>query len=78
LAELKLIPDAYKVLRIERKKAGMTQVTLAKRMGLKTSQQIWNIENAKNRLTLELAVKASDALNISIDVFLYQEVKQNI
>lgn len=76
--ELKLSSNAHNILREERKKAGITQVELANRMGLRTSQQIWNIENAKNRLTLELAINAANALNISINVFLCKKVKQNI
>lgn len=76
--QLRLSPDAHNILRNERKKAGITQVELANRMGLRTSQQIWNIENARNRLTLELAISAANALNISINVFLCEKVKQNI
>ena len=75
---LNLSANANVILRDQRKKAGITQVELAKRMGLNTSQQLWNIENAKNHLTLELAIKAANALNISIDVFLCKKVKQNI
>lgn len=75
MSNLKLVPNAYVVLKKERKKAGMTQVALAKKMGLKTSQQIWNLENEKNRLTLEIAIKAANALGLSLDVFLCQKVK---
>lgn len=75
MSNLKLAPNAYVVLKKERKKAGMTQVALAKKMGLKASQQIWNLENEKNRLTLEIAIKAANALGLSLDVFLCQKVK---
>lgn len=75
MSNFKLAPDAYEILRKERKNAGMTQVALAKKMGFKTSQQIWNLENEKNRLTLEIAIKAANALGLPLDIFLCQKVK---
>lgn len=67
--------ETLKQLRIKR---GMSQVTLAKRMNLNSSQYVWNIENGKNSLTLEMLEPASKALDVSPNVFLSEKVKQNI
>lgn len=62
-------------LRIER---GMSQVALATKMGLKSSQHLWNIEHEVNPLTLEMIDKVSRILNVSPSVFLSEKVKQKI
>lgn len=75
MLDLRLRSDAYKVLRKEREKAGMTQVQLARRMGIKTSQQIYNFETKRNKLTLEYANSAAKALSIPLNAFLCKKVK---
>lgn len=62
-------------IRIDR---GISQVALAGKLGLKSSQHLWNIEHETNPLTLEMVEKASNILNVSPNVFLYKKVKQNV
>lgn len=70
-------PDAYKILRQERTKKGLTGTELGRRMGLKSPQHYWNIEHNKNHLTLEYAFAAANALGVSVDIFC-EKVKENI
>lgn len=77
--EIPLVKEnAGEILRYEREKVGLSQVSLAAKMGLKSSQHLWNIEHGTNSLTLEMIDKASKILSISPDVFLRNKVKQNI
>ncbi|MCY9806526.1 helix-turn-helix transcriptional regulator [Lentilactobacillus senioris] len=77
--EIPLVKEnAGEILRIEREKRGLSQVSLASKMGLKSSQHLWNIEHGANSLTLEMIDQASKALGISPDIFLRNKVKQNI
>lgn len=46
-------PNANELLKQRRKQLGLTEAETARRMGLKTTQHYWNLENQKNRLTLE-------------------------
>lgn len=70
--------NAGLILKSEREKKGITQVDLSEKMGFKTGQQLSNIERGQQRLTLELALIASDALKIDASVFIYPEVKQYV
>lgn len=62
-------PNAYLILKKLRKDRGLTGAELARRMDLGTPQHYWNIENNKNRLTLEYAYAAAKALNVSVKKF---------
>ncbi|XRJ97007.1 helix-turn-helix domain-containing protein [Latilactobacillus sakei] len=70
--------EAGRTLRKLRIDRGMSQVALATKLGLKSSQHLWNIEHETNPLTLEMVDKASRILNVSPNVFLREKVKQNI
>ena len=75
---MEVAKNANLILRNLRLSKGWTQVELAKRMGLKTSQHLANIEYGTNRLTLEIAFNAANALSVSVDVFLNEKVKQYV
>lgn len=62
-------PNANELLKQRRKQLGLTEAETARRMGLKTTQHYWNLENQKNRLTLEHVFVASKALNVKISFF---------
>lgn len=74
----KVSDNAGETLRKIRIDSGISQVALAKKIGLKSSQHLWNIEHETNPLTLEMVERVSKALNVSPKVFLCQKVKQNI
>lgn len=67
--------NAGETLRQLRLDKGLTQVNLSSKMGLSNSQHLWNIEHAKNSLTLEMADKAAKALDVKLEVFLSAKVK---
>ncbi|WP_203642898.1 helix-turn-helix domain-containing protein [Levilactobacillus andaensis] len=69
--------NALELLQERRKELGLSGAEVSRRMGLKTTQHYWNIENGKNRLTLEYAFLAADALNVPI-TFFCQKVKEKI
>ncbi len=60
--------DARQLMKAKRKELGMTGAELGRRMGI-TTQHYWNLENGHNRLTLEYAFAASEALGVNIDFF---------
>lgn len=70
--------NANQILRDLRIKQGWSHVELAKRMGLNTGQHQANLEYGTNRLTLELAYRASKALSVPVSVFLTHKDKQNV
>ena len=70
-------PNALDLLRQRRNELGLSGAEVSRRMGLKTTQHYWNIENGKNRLTLEYAFSAADALDVPIDFFC-EKVKEKI
>ncbi|WP_258115506.1 helix-turn-helix domain-containing protein [Levilactobacillus yiduensis] len=69
--------NALDLLRQRRNDLGLSGAEVARRMGLKTTQHYWNIENGKNRLTLEYAFSAADALDVPIEFFC-KKVKEKI
>lgn len=66
--------DAYKTLKKLRIEKGFSGTELSKRMRL-TPQHLWNIENNKNRLTLEYAYVAAKALDVPVEKFC-KKIKQ--
>lgn len=68
--------DANLVLRDIRKKKHLTLAELGKSMNLRSGQALANIEYGTNKLTLEKAFLAADALGVSVNVFLQTKVKQ--
>lgn len=67
--------NAGDILKELRENRGISQVVLADRMGLNSSQHIWNIEHKRNNLTLSMIDPAATALGVNPDVFLRQKVK---
>lgn len=70
-------PNAYKLLKQKRQEVGMSGAELGRRMGLKSAQHYWNLENNRNRFTLEYAFAAAKALHVNIDFFC-TNVKLNV
>lgn len=68
--------NAKELLKQKRKDLGMSGAEVGRRMGI-TTQHYWNLENGRNRLTLEYAFAASEALNLDHDFFC-SEIKQNV
>lgn len=69
--------NALDLLKERRNELGLSGTEVSRRMGLKTPQHYWNLENGKNRLTLEYAFLAAKALHEPID-FLCEKVKEKI
>ena len=69
--------NALELLKQRRKMLGLSGAEVTRRMGLKTTQHYWNIENGKNRLTLEYAFLAAEALDVKIEFFC-DKVKENV
>ncbi|USS89984.1 helix-turn-helix domain-containing protein [Fructilactobacillus cliffordii] len=70
--------NSIALMRLERKKRGITEVEMSRRMGLNSAQHYWNIENGKNRLTLEYAALAAKALNVDPSFFICEIVKRKV
>ena len=68
--------DANLVLRDIRKKKHLTLAELGHSMNLRSGQALANIEYGTNKLTLEKAFLAANALGVSVNVFLQAKVKQ--
>lgn len=49
-----------------RKKAGLTQQELAKKMGYKSSTTICKIESGENSVTLDTIARLADVLNVTV------------
>lgn len=65
MSVIKSIPFASR-LRKFREAANLTQTELAAKLKC-TPQAIWNLENGRNSLSVELAAALADALGVSID-----------
>lgn len=71
-------PNAFKILRKERMKQRMTQRELAELMGFNSPQRLANIEYGHGKLSLENALLAAKALNVSSSFFISEKVKQYV
>ena len=57
--------------RMYRERAGLTQADLAERVGVGTAF-ISRVERGQKRMRLETLMAVADALNVSVDLLLYQ------
>ena len=71
-------PNAFMLLREERLIQRLTQRELAKKMGFNSPQRLANIEYGHGNLTLENALIAAKALNVSSSLFISDKVKQYV
>lgn len=58
--------------RMYRERAGMTQASLAEQVGVGTAF-ISRVERGQKRMRLETLMAVADALNVSVDLLLYQK-----
>lgn len=70
--------NAYLKMREIRIEKGITQSFIAKKLGFSSSQAYANIEYGKTELKFDVAVRAASILNVPIQAFLGDEVKQKV